>query len=138
MGSHAETTWNGFEVRQIRASDLDVICAHRNVYVEPEYRRRGIARALMALAGEDFAERGATYAVLHATAQGSRCTPTLAGPEPARWRAACAAMIERPEVDYGRCGSVPCRPGCFPMTSGPSVPTLAERSIFGLAFDPIN
>lgn len=41
-----------------------------NVYVEPEYRRRGIARKLMTLADDAFAERGATYAVLHATAQG--------------------------------------------------------------------
>lgn len=143
MGSHAEATWNGLEVRQIRAGDLDAICAHReamfrdsgrteevlramaapfrswlaprlasgeyfghvladhgrtiagiglmlidwppqpahpdqgyrgyvlNVYVEPEYRRRGIARKLMALADDAFTERGATYAVLHATAQGA-------------------------------------------------------------------
>lgn len=143
MGSHAEATWNGLEVRQIRAGDLDAICAHReamfrdsgrteevlramaapfrswlaprlasgeyfghvladhgrtiagiglmlidwpphpahpdqgyrgyvlNVYVEPEYRRRGIARKLMAMADDAFTERGATYAVLHATAQGA-------------------------------------------------------------------
>ncbi|WP_309340642.1 GNAT family N-acetyltransferase [Stenotrophomonas sp.] len=41
-----------------------------NVYVEPPYRRRGIARRLMALADAAFAERGVDYAVLHATAQG--------------------------------------------------------------------
>lgn len=47
-----------------------------NVYVEPSYRRRGIARRLMALADAAFAERGVDYAVLHATAQGQ---PLYAG-----------------------------------------------------------
>lgn len=41
-----------------------------NVYVEPGYRRRGIARQLMKLADHAFAGRGVAYAVLHATAQG--------------------------------------------------------------------
>ncbi|MEX5404685.1 GNAT family N-acetyltransferase [Stenotrophomonas sp. WED208] len=41
-----------------------------NVYVEPAYRRRGIARTLMSWADRAFAERGVTYAVLHATEQG--------------------------------------------------------------------
>lgn len=41
-----------------------------NVYVDPGYRRRGIARQLMKLADHAFAGRGVAYAVLHATAQG--------------------------------------------------------------------
>ncbi|MGF6723308.1 ribosomal protein S18 acetylase RimI-like enzyme [Paraburkholderia sp. GAS41] len=38
-----------------------------NVYVEPSYRQRGIARALMARAEAEFSERGLPYAILHAT-----------------------------------------------------------------------
>jgi len=41
-----------------------------NVYVEPGYRRRGIARQLMKLADHAFAGRAVAYAVLHATTQG--------------------------------------------------------------------
>jgi len=41
-----------------------------NVYVERAARRRGLARMLMQLADEEFAKRGATYAILHATEQG--------------------------------------------------------------------
>jgi ribosomal protein S18 acetylase RimI-like enzyme len=41
-----------------------------NVYVEPGARRRGLARTLMKLADEAFAQRGIRYAVLHATDQG--------------------------------------------------------------------
>lgn len=41
-----------------------------NVYVEPAARKRGLARTLMQLADEEFARRGATYAILHATGQG--------------------------------------------------------------------
>ncbi|SDC51186.1 GNAT family N-acetyltransferase [Paraburkholderia lycopersici] len=41
-----------------------------NVYVEPAARRRGLARRLMQLADEEFARRGVTYAILHATGQG--------------------------------------------------------------------
>ena len=41
-----------------------------NVYVEPGARRRGLARVLMRLADEEFARRGVTYAILHATEQG--------------------------------------------------------------------
>jgi len=43
-----------------------------NLYVEPGYRGRGIARDLMRLADAEFAERGLSYAVLHATAAGRR------------------------------------------------------------------
>jgi len=38
-----------------------------NVFVDPAYRRRGLASALMNLADAEFARRGIGYAVLHAT-----------------------------------------------------------------------
>lgn len=41
-----------------------------NVYVEPDYRSRGIARELMRLADAEFAERGVQFAILHATEKG--------------------------------------------------------------------
>lgn len=41
-----------------------------NVYVEPAYRRRGLATALMKLAEAEFARRGLGFAVLHATEVG--------------------------------------------------------------------
>jgi len=41
-----------------------------NVYVEPECRRRGIARRMMERAREEAEARGLTYLVLHATAEG--------------------------------------------------------------------
>ncbi len=41
-----------------------------NVYVEPEYRRRGLAHELMQLADAEFAKRGVVFAVLHATEKG--------------------------------------------------------------------
>ncbi|MGY4495433.1 GNAT family N-acetyltransferase [Pseudomonas sp. TE3610] len=41
-----------------------------NVFVEPAYRRRGLASALMQIAEAEFAGRGITFAVLHATAVG--------------------------------------------------------------------
>ncbi len=41
-----------------------------NVFVEPGYRRRGLASALMKLAEAEFAERGIGFAVLHATEVG--------------------------------------------------------------------
>jgi GNAT superfamily N-acetyltransferase len=41
-----------------------------NVYVEPELRGRGIARALMREAEAEFERRGITYAVLHASPMG--------------------------------------------------------------------
>lgn len=40
-----------------------------NVYVDPGYRRRGVARRLMQLADDAFAERKVSYTILHATAQ---------------------------------------------------------------------
>ncbi|MTH96043.1 GNAT family N-acetyltransferase [Roseibium sp. RKSG952] len=41
-----------------------------NLYVEPEWRGRGIARQLMTCAEDVFRARGLTYAVLNATGQG--------------------------------------------------------------------
>ncbi|QKZ04429.1 GNAT family N-acetyltransferase [Pseudomonas eucalypticola] len=41
-----------------------------NVFVEPAYRRRGLASALMHIAEAEFARRGISFAVLHATEAG--------------------------------------------------------------------
>lgn len=41
-----------------------------NVYVEPEHRRKGLARQLMDMAVEEGRRRGLELLVLHATAQG--------------------------------------------------------------------
>lgn len=41
-----------------------------NVYVEPAYRRRGLAHELMRLAEAEFARRGVEFAILHATEKG--------------------------------------------------------------------
>ena len=41
-----------------------------NLYVKPAYRRKGLASALMKLGADEFARRGITYAVLHATKSG--------------------------------------------------------------------
>ncbi len=41
-----------------------------NVFVEPAYRRRGLASALMKLAEAEFEQRGLSFAVLHATEAG--------------------------------------------------------------------
>ncbi len=41
-----------------------------NVYVEPEYRRRGLASKLMKLGEAEFARRGLGFAILHATEVG--------------------------------------------------------------------
>ncbi|HUA78873.1 MAG TPA: GNAT family N-acetyltransferase [Dyella sp.] len=41
-----------------------------NVFVEPAYRNRGLARELMKLAEAEFVRRGVSYAVLHATNKG--------------------------------------------------------------------
>lgn len=47
-----------------------------NVYVEPAYRRRGLASQLMRLGEAEFARRGLGFAVLHATEAGR---PVYAG-----------------------------------------------------------
>ena len=48
MGSHAEATWNGLEVRQIRAGDLDAICAHREAMFRDSGRTEEVLRAMAA------------------------------------------------------------------------------------------
>lgn len=47
-----------------------------NMFVEPEFRRRGIAGKLLKLSEATFAERGIKYAVLHATRKGTRIYET--------------------------------------------------------------
>ena len=41
-----------------------------NLFVEPEHRRRGLARRLMGLAEEELRRRGVTFLILHATEKG--------------------------------------------------------------------
>lgn len=41
-----------------------------NLFVEPEHRRRGLARKLMMLAEQELTRRGASLLVLHATEKG--------------------------------------------------------------------
>jgi GNAT superfamily N-acetyltransferase len=43
---------------------------HLNVFVEPEHRRKGLAKRLMALAEARARELGVCYAILHSTRQG--------------------------------------------------------------------
>jgi GNAT superfamily N-acetyltransferase len=50
-----------------------------NVFVEPEHRRKGLARRLMALAEERARELGVGYAILHSTRQGVRFTKASDG-----------------------------------------------------------
>jgi GNAT superfamily N-acetyltransferase len=48
-----------------------------NVYVEPEHRRHGLAKALMAKATDEAARRGLAHLVLHATEKGRPLYETL-------------------------------------------------------------
>lgn len=48
-----------------------------NVYVEPDCRRRGLARQLMEKAMAEAKAIGLTYVILHATAQGRRLYEAL-------------------------------------------------------------
>jgi GNAT superfamily N-acetyltransferase len=41
-----------------------------NLFVEPEHRRRGLARKLMQVAEQELAKRGAAFLILHATEKG--------------------------------------------------------------------
>lgn len=59
-----------------------------NLYVEPGYRRMGIASRLMQLAEEELSRRGATLLVLHATEKGRPLYLQLG------WEAGSAEMIK--------------------------------------------
>lgn len=56
-----------------------------NVFVQPAYRRRGLASALMQAADAEFARRGITFAVLHATRRANRSTSRPVGLAPRKW-----------------------------------------------------
>lgn len=60
-----------------------------NLYVEPEYRRRGLGHQLMALAEEELARRGATLLILHATEKARPLYSQL------DWVAGSAEMIKQ-------------------------------------------
>ena len=54
-----------------------------NMFVEPEHRRKGLARRLMALCDVEARRRGIAFMTLHATAQGRPLYEQL-GWEPTR------------------------------------------------------
>ena len=60
-----------------------------NLFVEPEHRRKGLARRLMTLAEEELAKRGVTLLVLHATEKGRPLYSELG------WVAGSAEMIKK-------------------------------------------
>jgi GNAT superfamily N-acetyltransferase len=60
-----------------------------NLFVEPEHRRRGLARRLMQLAEEELARRGVSLLVLHATEKGRPLYSELG------WVAGSAEMIKQ-------------------------------------------
>jgi ribosomal protein S18 acetylase RimI-like enzyme len=60
-----------------------------NLFVEPEHRRRGLARRLMQLAEEELTSRGVSLLVLHATEKGR---PLYSG---LGWVAGSAEMIKQ-------------------------------------------
>jgi|SRR5579863_3384212 len=60
-----------------------------NLFVEPEHRRKGLARRLMQLAEEELTRRGASLLVLHATDKGRPLYSELG------WTAGSAEMIKR-------------------------------------------
>ena len=60
-----------------------------NLYVEPEHRRKGVARRLMQLAEAELAKRGASLLILHATEKGRPLYSELG------WIAGSAEMIKR-------------------------------------------
>lgn len=59
-----------------------------NLFVEPEHRRKGLARRLMQLAESELARRGATLLVLHATEKGRPLYAELG------WTTGSAEMIK--------------------------------------------
>lgn len=60
-----------------------------NLYVEPEHRRKGVARQLMQLAEAELDKRGASLLILHATEKGRPLYSELG------WIAGSAEMIKR-------------------------------------------
>lgn len=57
-----------------------------NVFVEPEHRGQGLARALMDLAMEEARRRGLDHLILHAILTwAAPFTKPLAGPRRVRW-----------------------------------------------------
>jgi GNAT superfamily N-acetyltransferase len=60
-----------------------------NLFIEPEHRRRGLARKLMQLAEDELSQRGVTFMVLHATEKGRPLYAELG------WEAGSAEMVKR-------------------------------------------
>ena len=60
-----------------------------NLFIEPEHRRKGLARKLMLLAEEELARRGVTFMVLHATEKGRPLYSELG------WVAGSAEMVKK-------------------------------------------
>ena len=60
-----------------------------NLFVEPEHRRKGLARRLMQLAEEELQRRGVSLLILHATDKGRPLYSELG------WTAGSAEMIKQ-------------------------------------------
>ncbi len=60
-----------------------------NLFVEPERRRKGLARRLMQLAEEELTRRGVSLLILHATQKGRSLYSQLG------WEAGSAEMLKR-------------------------------------------
>ena len=60
-----------------------------NLFVEPEHRRKGLARRLMQLAEDELSRRGVSLLVLHATEKGRPLYSDLG------WLAGSAEMIKQ-------------------------------------------
>ena len=60
-----------------------------NLFVEPAYRRKGLARRLMQLAEDELSRRGVSLLVLHATEKGRPLYSDLG------WAAGSAEMIKQ-------------------------------------------
>lgn len=64
-----------------------------NVFVEPEHRRKGLARRLMAEVSAEAQRRGVGYVILHATRQGRAMYETLG------WSQTSEMAIQLPPSD---------------------------------------
>jgi ribosomal protein S18 acetylase RimI-like enzyme len=65
-----------------------------NLFVEPEFRRRGLARQLMQLAEAELARRGVSLLILHATEKGRPLYMELG------WVAGSAEMVKQIAADH--------------------------------------